>query len=185
MIITESNISTIAKEFLNSLDQVMGELPYFINVWNSHQVEAIRLINSTGTHYIISIEGEEICKINPINFMVGGEQYENRIAILTAKLLVGMHKFMNHAIEREVGSILGAIQDLHFTSAVFIGGLVTTTHQEKVDHDAVINFIDIRKDDQLIYSAPLRSFYNPDLRDCLTTYFKRNYWSSGLVATIP
>lgn len=184
MIINELNISIIAKKFVEALDQITGELPYFINIWDAHEVEAVRLVNSTGTHYVISIEGEEIYKIDPTDFMVGGKQFDHRISIISTKLHVGMHKYLDYAIEREVESILETVQDLRFTSAILIGGLVCTTHQEKVN-GGIINFIDIRKDDQLIYSAPLRSRYNPDLSVSLTTYFKRNYPSSGLVATIP
>ncbi|QZA70496.1 hypothetical protein AH04_6 [Erwinia phage AH04] len=184
MIVNQSNLSTIAAKFLLELGKSpSGVIPRHINVWPSNNVTATRFINEGEISYVISIDGEDICSIYTPADMDNIRHADIAEAIID-KLNKGAKKYIEWAIEREVGSILDTVRDPRFTTSSLPGGLNAFIQTEKTGQGE-IKFIDIYQGSTLVYSSPHATQYDVALATALSKVLVGSYQTTELIIDIP
>lgn len=184
MIVSKVNFDSIAKKFHEALGGLtQSQTPRYISIWPEHDVEATRLVAEGNVSYSISIEGEEITRLETI---VGDNRmlYIDNIETISTKLMKGSRKYIGYAIKEEVGKILDIIREHQFTASLFSGGLSGTVYSVITKH-GTMKFIDIYQNDKLIYSAPHSAGYEDALVQVLEKVLKESYNTNGLVVNIP
>jgi hypothetical protein len=183
MLATKQNFNTIATKFSEAMKSVSKDnIPYYIDLWKENNVEAIRLSATGDTSYSITIEGEEICRVE---LLLGHDQVLHEpIHVITEKLIKGARKYIESSIRSEVGSILDTIRDHRFTTSLFTGGLYGTVTTVETKNGSM-KFIDIYQNNKLAYSAPHSSGYEDALTEVLLKVLKDTYLTNGMSITIP
>lgn len=183
MIINKTNFTTIATKFLEGLSSNNGSpIPQYIDVWPEHNVTAVRVVAEGAISYLLNIEGEEISKIECL-VNLDNKVYADNVETIVANLLKGSAKYVDWEIERMIGSILDIIRDSQHDYSLLPGNLNWNVYPIKTK-DGEKLFIDIYKNDTLVYSSPHSIQYQEKMIEVLTKVLNDSYQSNGLIVTI-
>lgn len=184
MIISKENLKTIAVNFSGRMiDTTPDNSPRYINIWNEHNVEAIRLVKDGMIEYSITIMGDEICRVETLCHH--NQLLVDPINVIIQKLVASAQKYIDQAIDQEVMSIIETVRDLRFNYSLFTGNLSAIVTTVETRNGSSIRFIDIHQGLKMVYSAPYSAPNENTMHEVLKTVLKDTYLNNGMTISMP